>query len=162
MIETVIVVVILSLIFFFLVQIGYLYICRMVADHAAFVMGRSHVVGFDRPIVERAMEVGTIPLSGHLTKPEAMTGMSPSDLGDVEPILIQDFIQTDEYTIWYQHWDRIHADLPSGEHNRVERFRVNVFDYPTEVPMSGAYMNRKSVNFLGEAHLHNHAAYYLE
>ena len=60
------------------------------------------------------------------------------------------------------HGFELHPDLPAGEQERVERFRVNVRDYPTEVPMSGAYMNRKSVDFRGEANLYNHSAYYLE
>ncbi len=156
------VIILLSLIFFFLIQIGYLYMNQLVAGHTAFVMGRSHVVGFERPIVQRAMEVGSIPMSGHLTKPEALVGMRPAELGEIEPVLIEDFVQTEQYTIYYQHWPRVHMDLPAGENERVERFRVSVRDYPMEMPMAGAYMNRKSVNFRGDANLYNHSAYYLE
>ncbi len=161
-IEAVVAIMLLSLIFFALVQIAYLYIAQMVSDHAAFVTARSHIVGFDRDIVQRAMEVGAIGMAGHLTQPAALVGLPPRELGRVEPILIEDFIQNDSYTIYYEHWSRLRESLPVAEEERVETFRVRVRNYPVDMPMSGAYMGRKSVNFEGTAWMLNHSAYYLE
>ena len=62
-IESVMGIMLLSLIFFSLVQMAHLFVAQMVANHAATVTMRSYVVGFEREIVLRASEVGTIPMA---------------------------------------------------------------------------------------------------
>jgi hypothetical protein len=56
-IESVMALVLLMLIFTGLFQVSYLYVCRIIARHAAFVTARSYVVGFENRIVNRAREV---------------------------------------------------------------------------------------------------------
>lgn len=162
MIESVMAVLLLSLILFALLQVGYLYIAQMITDHTAFVMGRSHAVGFNRRLVRRAMEVGSIGMAGHIVTPAAYTDLPPRELGAMEPLLIQEFLSTNDYTMYYQHWDRLAPVLPLWEHDQVETYRVNVNEYPLDMPMSGAYVRNRAIDFHGQAELLNHAAHYLE
>lgn len=160
-IETVLALLLLCLIFFALVQITYLYMGQMIAHHTVFVMARSYVVGFNERIVHRAREVGSIGMAGHLEQPEAYATRSPGDLGAVEEDLIAEFLSTDRYTLWYQYWDRISGSTPVAEAERIETFRVQVWNYPLVMPMRAAYLSSDSVDFGSNVDMYNHAAYFM-
>lgn len=162
-IETVMAVLLLSLIFFAVVQVAYLYIARLVTQHAAFVAGRSYVVGYDDGIVRRAKEIGTIPMAGHITYPDTYTRYSPARLGAIErDFLIEAHVQSNGYVMNYEHWPLVRLNTPSLELDEVVPVRVNVYAYPVEMPMRRAYMSSDDVYFGSEVRLRNHAAFYLE
>jgi len=160
-IETVIALLILCLILFSLLQVAELYSGQMIAHHASYVMGRSYIVGFEPRIVQRAREVGSIGLSGHLEQPEAYANLSPAELGELEPDLIAEFLQTSGYTLWYQHWDRVHSTVPVLSPETMSQFSVNVRDFPLQIPMHRAYMNSDTVDFSSSVEMYNHSGYYL-
>lgn len=160
-IETVMAVLLLCLICFGLLQVARLYTGQMIAHHAAFVMGRSYVVGFNEGIVRRAREVGSIGMSGDIEQPAAYANLSPVQLGSVEPNLIEEFVSSPGYTMWYQYWDRIDSSVPVLGAEGLSDFRVRVNNYPLEMPMHRAYTNADSVDFGSEATLYNHAGFYL-
>ena len=108
--ESVIGVMVLSLLFFGLVQVAYIIMADMVAGHAANVTARSHIVGFERKIVKRAAEVGAIAMSGGIRNP-AYRGMSNIQLGWLEPQLISEFLQSPGYTIDYERWPQLDLGL---------------------------------------------------
>ena len=159
--ETVLALMLLCLVFFALVQIAYLFMNQMIAHHTAYVMGRSYIVGFEHRIVQRAREVGSIGLSGHIVDPPAYAEFSPAQLGAVEPALIRDHLENPGYRIWYQHWPRVRYRLPVLGGEGPARFGVRVEDYPLEMPMHRAYMRGDSIDFGSEATFYNHAGYYL-
>ena len=162
-IETVMGVMLLSLIFFGLVQVCYLHIAQLITHHAAFVSARSYIVGYRQGIVERAKEIGTIGLAGRLEFPEQYSGLSPAALGAIEPELIRSHVQTpDGYVIYYEHWDKTQVYTPYLELNEVVPITVRVFDYPVDMPMRQAYMKDDSVNLGSTVRMMNHAGLYLD
>jgi hypothetical protein len=161
-IESVMALLLLCLILFGLVQVAYLFVCRVIAHHTAFVTSRSYVVGFDTPIVNRAREVGSIPMAGQLMEPAALVGMTPAEQGAIEPALIAEFVQSPDYLMWYRHWGRIDHSQPVANPDMLVDIKVTVRDYPIEMPMAGAYMSDSTVDFSAEARLLNHAGFYLD
>jgi hypothetical protein len=161
-IESLICLMILMLVFFTLTQIAYLYNGQFVANHAAFVSGRSHVVGFHPDVVQRAKEVGVIPLAGHVTEPTSLAELPIRELGAIEPTLIGEFVKYPGYLMYYEHWPKAHLSLPLFESELINDYRVRVTNYPVEMPMSRAFLDSGGVDFEGRAQLLNHAAYYLE
>ena len=160
-VESVIAFMVILLIFFTLTQLMLLASAQFIADHSAFVAGRSHVVGFDHDVVQRAKEVGSIGLAGHVTNPPALEGLSMLELGAIEPVLIGEFIQESGYILRYEHWHLVDLTLPANEDEIVETFQVNVRNYPVDLPMSDAFMG-DTIDLRGSAKLFNHAALYLE
>ena len=162
-VESVMALTLLCLIFFALFQVSYLFICRIVAHHTAFVTARSYVVGFEEKIVNRAREVGSIGMSGRPTEPPALTGLTPAELGAIEPALIAEFVQSPDYTMWYEHWGKIDHSQPISNPSGPVTIEVEVKNFPLQVPLSQLWMNgKKTVDFESEARLLNHAGYYLE
>ncbi len=161
-IETVMAVLLLSLIFFGTVQLVYLYIAQLIAHHTSFVTARSYVVGFEDQVVSRAMEVGAIGLAGHLTYPDTYINYDPLALSVIEPELIRSHLGSTGYTIYYQYWDRIVNYLPVTEFDDVVPISIRVFDYPVDMPMRQAYMNSSTVDISSTTRLMNHAAYFLQ
>ncbi len=160
--ETVLALMVVLLIAFSLLQVGIFYKNQMIADHAAFVTARSYVVGFSDDIVHRAQEVGSIGMAGALQTPAAYASMTPLELADAEPRLIEQFLQTQGYTLYYEYWDRISRDVRSIGTDGMNDFRVSARGYPVEMPMHRAYMNGDTVDFDGEVRMFNHAGLYLE
>jgi hypothetical protein len=152
----------LLLIFAGMLQVAYLYMGQIIAHHASFVTARSYIVGFDRRIVQRAREVGSIGFSGHIVDPPAYEGMTPAELGAVEPQLIEQFVQYHGYLMHYEHWPHVSDRTPTFEVDGVVTIGVHVNDYPLQMPMRRAYTRDDSIDFQSETRLYNHAAYYLE
>ncbi len=161
-IETVMALMVLLLVSFALLQVGLYAKNLMIADHAAFVTGRSYVVGFKDDLVHRAQEVGSIGMAGKLETPASYSAMTQQELAAVEPQLIKDFLQSDGYTLYYEYWDRINRQLPGGNSDGMVDVSVNVSDYPLEIPMHRAYMSSDTIDFSGSVSMFNHAGLYLE
>lgn len=162
LIETVIGVMILSLVFFGAVQVAYLYIAQLIAHHTAFVTARSYSVGFNNDIVERAKEVGSIGLAGPITMPAEYTSYNMLQLGAVEPDLIATHVQNKGYSVYYSYWSRVYKDVPLVEVDGVVPVTIRVYDYPANMPMHGAYMDRDAVDIESTVHVPDYAAYYLQ
>ena len=161
-IEALVCLMILMLVFFTLTQIAYLYNGQFVANHAAFVSARSHIVGFHPDVVQRANEIGTIPLAGHITEPYSLAVLPIRELGAIEPTLIGEFVKYPGYLMYYEHWPKTRLRLPLFESELIHDYRVEVLDYPVEMPMKDAFIDSGAVDFEGRASMLNHAAYYLE
>jgi hypothetical protein len=101
-------------------------------------------------------------MSGALETPAAYAAMTPLELADAEPRLIEQFLQTEGYTLYYEYWDRIGREVPSTGADGMNHFSVSAHDYPVEMPMHRAYMNGDTVDFSGEVRMFNHAGLYLQ
>ena len=65
--------------------------------------------------------------------------------------------------MWYEHWNKVDHRQPILDVDGPVDLKVEVKNYPLEMPMSGAYMaGRKTVDFESEATMRNHAGFYLE
>jgi hypothetical protein len=158
----VMVLMLLCLVFFALLQVAHLYTAQLINHHAAFVSGRSYVVGFRRGVVKRAQEVGSIGMAGAVTGPDTISGLSVVELGTIEPVLVRQLVEQDEHVVRYEHWPKISLGLPVVESEIVQDFNVRVRNYPVEFPMRRAFLADDSVDFRSRVSLYNHAAYYLE
>lgn len=152
--------------FFLLMYYTYLGIAKLVGYHTTFVVGRSHVVGFENDIVYRAMEVGSIGLAGAPVTPDELTPLTPAQLGDREPALIEDFMQATTYTMDYERWPQVYANLSRNDAEEMVPARVWVSDYhwgDDDHPMPFG-LNELSVDVNEDywIHLYNHAGFYLE
>lgn len=161
-IEAVLCLMFLLMLLFGLVQVAYLYMGQMVAHHASFVTARSYVVGYNVNIVERAAEVGTIGLAGKLVEPAAYAHLSPGELGEIEPVLIGEFVQWSDYLMEYEHWDHVHESTPMLEMEGMVPADIHVIDYPLQLPLQFLFVDDNTVDFSSTTELFNHAAHYLE
>lgn len=161
--ESVLALLLLCLVVFSLLEVGILYKNQMIADHTAFVMARSYCVGFASDVVQRAAEVGSIGMSGRLEQPAAYAYMTQRELAAADPEMIENFLAHNEYTMSYEYWDRIRQQTPGDiGPDGMNDFKVDVRDYPVEMPMHRAYMNGDTVDFSGEVRMFNHAGIYLQ
>ena len=158
-IESVLIVTILTLLFMFCVQMMQLYSSKMIAEHASFVAARSNSVGFEDDLVLRSTEVGTIGLAGQIETPANYSGYSPVQLGEVEPALIDEFLVSEGYTLYYEFWDNIWVS--NNSESLMPTTSVHVRNYPTRIPLSELFMS-DTVNFSGSTRMLNHSEYYLE
>lgn len=69
MVEAIIVVFILTVVFFCLIDFGHLFTARIVLDHAAARAARARAVGFNRYMVLKTARVAAIPVSGKCLTP---------------------------------------------------------------------------------------------
>lgn len=145
-----------------LVQVAYLYMNQMIAHHTANVTARSYVVGFEEDVVQRAREVGSIGLAGHLTIPPAYAQLTPAELAALEPMLIEQFLLDPGYSLAYERWHLVDSDMPTSRDGSMADIRIEIRNYPLDMPMTDLYMRDDTVDFQSEATLHNHASYYLE
>lgn len=82
MIETVVVVLLLSFVFLGLFQFAELFTTRIVLDHAAARAARARAVGFNHFMVEKTARVATIPVAGTRLTP------SDADLGITDDLTV--------------------------------------------------------------------------
>lgn len=136
LVEAVLAITLISLLFWYIFMVAQLGFIKIIMHHAAFVMGRSHIVGFEHDITYRAMNVGAIPASGILKRPsyEELGIRSQIDLGLIEPYLISQYIQERPVSasssfgdvMEYQHWNKLTRSTSAQDiTERVERFEVS-------------------------------------
>lgn len=77
MIESIIVLMLMCVVFFGVFQLFYAAAARDILDHAAARAARARTVGFNRWMVQKAVRVAAIPVSGKMTMP----GNLPPDPG---------------------------------------------------------------------------------
>lgn len=161
-VESIIALMVILLVFFALTQLVILASAQFIADHTAFVSARSHIVGFEAGVVQRAKEVGSIGLAGEVVDPPALSTLSTLELGAAEPTLIGEFIRTPGYLLEYERWPNVHLTLPANDTQTNVTFTVEVHDFPVDLPLREFFLNDSSIDLEGEAELFNHAAYYLD
>ena len=162
-IESVLALLLLCLIMFSLMEVGILYKNQMIADHTAFVMARSYCVGFASDVVQRAAEVGSIGMSGKLEQPVSYAYMTQRELAAADPEMIENFLTQKGYTMSYEYWDHIRQQTPGNAGpDGMSDFKVDVSNYPVEMPMHRAYMSGDTVDFSGQVRMFNHAGIYLQ
>ncbi len=156
LVESVLVITLLSLLFWYLFFIADLCMIKVVSDHSANVMARSHAVGFNRRITNRAMRVGMIPVSGHIKNPSTQTlGVNSNvELGQMDESLISYYVQDiNPYghgRMEYQHWDKVTRGItPGDDYAGVITFRTNfrIEAYKSDYSDgSNDYLNELSVD----------------
>lgn len=170
-VEAVMVILLLCLIFMGLAQVAYLYVGKLVVDHTAFVTGRSYIVGYHPELVQRAKEIGSIGAAGAILEPYDARGLSPAELSAREPLLIQEHVEngssgSGQYTsLDYTYWPQTYAYgvYPWSEHDQLANIHVRIWDYPLNMPMSGAYSHAGAyVDLDGRVNMLDHAQAYLE
>ncbi|MCJ8332055.1 MAG: pilus assembly protein [Lentisphaeria bacterium] len=175
-IETVIAVIILTLIFFGLFQLIQLFVVQYITQHSANLAARSYTVGFHSDIVRRRAKIGLIPASGHMEG--GFDGLGPDSYSDnygmydVEKKLIPLYMVYEDENYQYENWEYMSIGVPSGEPENAT-LRVGFYDYP--VPLLNSDPDKKKqktnlmhlifpekLNISSESTMHNHAEYYLE
>src|SRR5207247_1483801 len=104
LIESSIVIIVVSLIFFGLLQVSLIINANQVLDFAAFTTARSKVVGFHDGIVYKAFRVSTIPNAGAMLLP--WQGLSSDAQLAVEKQRIPWYLQ-DVAALDYVNWPTI-------------------------------------------------------
>jgi hypothetical protein len=92
-VETLLVLIMITLLFWAFLLVFEMCLTTIVTNHAAFLMGRSHIVGFENDITHRARNVGMIPISGSMMQPSGLRGTSNVEIGASEAYLIEQYIQ---------------------------------------------------------------------
>lgn len=140
--ETLLAVLMISLLFFGLFQVALLFNAREVLFHAAHRAARARTVGFNRWMVEKVLRAAAIPNAGALRRPEpdfddprlaeavgtlspgalwdfALEGSAPSVRGAVERARIPDYLAAPHpgrarEILDYAEWDSLRWSASSG------------------------------------------------
>lgn len=190
LIESCVVIALISLIFMGLFQISQLFAAREILYHAAARGVRAKTVGFNRWMVEKAIRVASIPNAGKMTVPGfenedlALRGMldelKPGDLwsrvlgvrpssgqAGIEKTRIPEYMAShnrsrSRYVLDYENWDTIEHDSPSSA-GSASIIEVKVAqDYRIWVPLHRTFYAADTVNLEGESALENHYSLYLD
>jgi len=98
----------ITLLFWAFLLVFEMCLTNIVTNHAAFLMGRSHIVGFEYDITHRARNVGMIPISGDLMQPSRLSGANNVQIGQDEAYLISQYIQeryvNNDEMLHYRFW----------------------------------------------------------
>ncbi len=139
LIESLVVIILISLIFTAMLQISQLFAAREVLSHAAARGARAKTVGFNRWMVEKVVRVASIPNAGRMTEPPfqdpdrtlqdfmatlrpgemwtRVLGIVPSSMQyELERVRIPEYLASRDWpeadaTLDYEHWNDIHAHV---------------------------------------------------
>ncbi len=117
MVETIIVVFILTVVFLMLLDFGHLFTARIVLDHAAARAARARAVGFNRYMVLKTARVAAIPVSG-----KCLTPFEDDDPFDVDAELARMpaylAAESEPYAraiLDYELWPKVFIDVGADE-----------------------------------------------
>jgi hypothetical protein len=156
LIEASIVIVVVSLVFFGLLQVSLLINASQVLDFAAFTAARSKTVGFHDGIVYKAFRVSNIPNAGKMLVPA--TGLTQEQQLAVEKQRIPWYLQ-DIAALDYQYWQDISMIYPVVNDDAL--IVATQQRYPMNIPMYQAFYPRDHIWLEGRAQMENHYPYYL-
>jgi len=170
LVESALVIVMFSLIFFGMLQVVLKLHGEWVQQWAAYAGARSRVVGFNDAIVQKAWFIANIMNSGEMLAPQ--TGLSAVSQVGVESTAIPIFIQT-EGTVYelapqlnYEAWDN--RDLYSlGPATPFEQYTAQgkqnyQLTIAQLIPMLGSSFGQTNLMLQSQVTLENHAPFYLE
>lgn len=164
LIESAFLIVVISLIFFGIMQVAQLFAARQLLEYGAFVAARSRAVGFNRWIVEKALHVGAIPAAGPMLAPEA--GLRPREQLVREmaaiPAYLQSYYPGDALNdvLDYEDWDDLDLVVVS-DHGALLRISAR-WEYPLRWPMHRAFYAADDVRLETSVTLDNHHPVYLD
>jgi hypothetical protein len=156
-VESVIVIIIVTLIFFGLLQVALLINAKQILDFSAYATARSKTVGFHDGIVYKAFRVANIPNAGRMTVPQQ--GLSSRAQLAVERQRIPWYLQ-DIAALNYENWDYITFSYPVLGDNYLAVTTQQ--PYPMAMPFHQLFYARDYVWLEGRAGMENHYPYYLQ
>lgn len=184
-VESAIVVIIMSLILFGLLEVSRLFMGQEIVNYAATVGARAHAVGFNDFMIYKTVRVATIPVAGRLTNPgapqrgttwaglepgqkwEAAVAAQPSSLqyDQVESVRIPDYLATERWgeqdgVLNYEEWDDV---VFSTVDNGPTLVNANVRkDVQLKFPFRRAFWPDDDLRTVGEVTMDSHYQLYLE
>jgi Flp pilus assembly protein TadG len=160
LIESALVIVVVSLIFFGLFQVSLLFEASQILDFAAYTTARSRTVGFNDGIVTKAFQVSSIPNAGAMLVPTQ--GLTQRQQLAVEEQLISPYLQN-VAALDYANWPTHGAIMGATVQDDNLEVQVTTWQlYPMVVPMRAAYYSQGSIWLEGGAGMENHYPYYLQ
>jgi hypothetical protein len=187
LLESCLVIAILSLVLFGILQVARLHLARETLDYAATAAARARTVGFNDFMVHKVVRVAAIPAAGALLNPEVerepalaatWAGTRPGLLWDyalaAAPASPQFEIERSRVPLYlaaqnggqlqaildYELWPQLHyavVEAGSAEVRADTRLAV-----PLTLPFHRAFYAADEVTLEGRADLENHASLYLE
>ncbi len=167
LVESMVVVSLVSMVFFFIVEIVLALHAEQIQRWAAFAGARSRVVGFNDKVVQKAWLIGNILNSGAMLSPSQ--GLTESQQVSIEESNIPIFVRTDEMAgelssvLNYKGWD----DLPGlTPYSISDQYTATVSkDYPLGIikvtPILFGFLKKDKVVLKSEVTLENHFPLYL-
>ncbi len=188
MVESCIVMAMMSLIFFVMLQISQLFAAQEILDYAAFKGARARTVGFNDFMVYKVVRIGSIANAGKLSNPvfqrssplagqiDSLDGgdlwqmaviASPgSEQYEIESSRIPEYLAAEHWghlqsVLDYENWNSIHAWNPAAVQAKEIDFNTSQ-DVPLWVPLHKAFIDADSISMHGESRIENHSELYLE
>jgi hypothetical protein len=156
-VESVIVIIIVTMIFFGLLQVSLLINARQILDYTAFATARSKTVGFHDGIVYKAFRVANIPNAGKMRIP--FQGLNSRAQLAVEKERIPWYLEG-VAALDYENWDDITFTYPVlGDDYLVVSTQQ---PYPLAMPFHRLFYARDYLWLGGSAGMENHYPYYLQ
>ncbi|MCF7838492.1 MAG: pilus assembly protein [Candidatus Marinimicrobia bacterium] len=186
LIESCLVVALISLILFGLFQVAQLYSARQILQHAALAGARARVVGFNAFVVHKAVRVATIPHAGRMLEPvlerQADGGRwrawTPGQAWDLalraRPATPQTALEQARIPLYLgaAHWGDLPGILDYADWDTVRIARwvegeaaVEITvrqDLPLRLPFRAAFYAHEQAPLEGAARLENHFPLYLQ
>ena len=163
LIESCLVIALISLILFGLLQVSQLFAAKEVLRYAAGRGLRAKAVGFNRFMVFKTVRVGAIPSAGKMVTPAPVGG--PAAQHTLEAPHIPLYLGANDYgdlpaILDYQDWDTIHYDDPTAQIDGTLRLVV-AQDVPLRFAMHRAFYAADDVALAGESYLESHYDLYM-
>ncbi len=187
MIETALIISLLSLITFGAIQVAMVFAAREVMDHAAFSVARAHMVGFNDFMVEKVGRTALIPNAGKLRMEDVDTSTADAlPWGDASagslweaalrarPTSPQAAFELARIPLYlgahhggqlgaildYEDWDTVHTYVNEDAGLMLEGQTRQ--EFPLRYPFHRAFYADDVIRLRGESRIGNHAALYLQ
>ena len=137
MIETVLAVLIISSLFLMLFKLSFLFIGKIMTEHAAMRVARARSVGFNDFMCRKAARVAVIPVAGERVWPKGEDAIDWSE----ELARIGLYMQSSDEpeargVLEYDRWSALHVDPGDGTSSRVD-LKLGLFDNTVKLNVSG-------------------------
>ena len=167
LVESCIVIILISLIFFGILQLSQIFAAQEVLDYAAGRGARAKTVGLNDFMVHKTVRIGSIPNAGLLEWPDVPGG--PADQYEVESSRIPFFLGAQSYSelrpiLHYTNWHSVTYDVdvdPISSGMDILRVRAEQ-DYPLWVPFHRAFYAGDTIEMEGNAVIESHFSLYMD
>ena len=167
LIESCLVIILISLVFFTVLQLSQIFSAQEVLDYAAGRGARAKAVGLDDFMVHKTVRIGSIPNAGRMEWPVVSGG--PAATHELESSRIPFYLGATreielDPILDYTHWDTITHDVSlESPASGVDILRVRAQqDYPLWAPFHRAFYADDSIEMEGNAVIGNHFSLYME
>ncbi len=168
MVESALVLVLLSFVLFGMLQVALKLNAEQVQNFGSYVAARSRIVGFNDGVVQKAWLIGNILNSGEMLAPEE--GLTAVAQVAVEYWAISDFLQS-SYTAWelqpqlnYEFWESFPGVSSAGP---FDTYTANSeYAFPLVIaqalPILAGSMGGTNATIRSAVTMENHFPYYLQ